>query len=112
MPDVQTERLTLTIGAAMRLIRKAAGHTQSAAGELIGVSGPAISQIELGLHRPTDRTLAAFTTAYGHDPRLLVAISHVRSLETEDGSDELRRAYDLLGLYQVGADDPFADEEG
>ena len=82
----------MNIGDSIRTLRKAAGLTQEELAEKVGVSRPAITQIERGKVYPAGKTQDAICAALGIAPVVL----YLLSLEREDIPARNRKAFDLM----------------
>lgn len=82
----------MNIGESIRMLRKAAGMSQQELADKVGLSRPAISQIEGGKNHPTERTLDAICETLYITPGVL----YIFSLRREDMPARNRKTFDLL----------------
>jgi len=91
----------LTIGAAFRLIREAAGEPLGMAAPVLGLHPAALRAIEEGRDAPAPDTLKEIRSMYGYCPLLLVAIDTLHRAQQESRRETawtLTDHYRLLGL--------------
>jgi len=82
----------MNLGKSIQSLRKSQGLTQEALAERVGVSRPAISQIENNSVRPEQETITSICKALNVPESLL----YINSFEKEDVAESQRMMYDKL----------------
>ena len=114
-----------TIGDLLKQRRRALGHNQAAAGEVLGVTGPTVSRWETGQATPESDQIDALVAYLGtSEPVVLTAIHQQASASEQDervvrmlvevlaGQDDIRRRQDELERLLRGnrQAEPLADD--
>ena len=100
----QQKQVARAIGSLIKSAREQRGYSQDQLAEMVGVSSPYISQLELGKRLPTDALAIKIAKAVNYDARdLAKRVLFARSPETIEllGADSSGRGEEHGGYIYV-----------